>query len=181
MDEGLTHFRAVDLTNILQIKALLAEVESPDIVIMSADTGTAFGKFNSLSHKDINEFLNAKINGSVSFLQEICKREAECKVIWLCGKENSKDPDYMLYRPVNAFINALISEINANGSKIKAYYLETPAIASPIYSAFQRRCTVERPEWKIYTPDILLESFRDILNDNQSPGLVRFTKPELIP
>ena len=170
-DNDSVHERRVDLTHSDEIDVLVSEVGNPDLVVMSADTGGAFGLFEGLGFADVRAFLDAKILGSILFVQSLLRHNAQTKIIFLGGKIGQKSKDFLLYGVVNSAMMALVEEINRHyPSQMDAYYLETPVIwPSPVAERY-----VHMSEQSVdgQSPSVVTRSLRRILKNEYTPGFV---------
>ncbi|MEK7068900.1 MAG: hypothetical protein AAB947_00795 [Patescibacteria group bacterium] len=172
-DDGQLHFRTADVAKVLDVKQLLDETGPLDLVVLSADAGGVFGELSTLNPGHVQNFLNAKILGSVNIVQEIIRRGHYTKLVFLCGKNGVKDKDYLLYAVVNAALCSLVNNVNVHyGDTLQAYYLETPPIAnSSIAHEHRERLGKDIP---MFPMSVLLYPLLKIIDGSILPGFVPF-------
>jgi len=151
-------------------------VHNINAVIFSQDSGTAFGNFDTLTYKQIDQFLNSKIHGSVLFSHFLLKKlktvkQKKIKLIWICGTSGLKPKNYILYHVVNASIKSFIEELNIHYFDfVEAYYLVTPFIDKTTIGILYNR-TLNKKEYG-ENPEILLSYLEEVLNNKIKPGMV---------
>ncbi|HMO78180.1 MAG TPA: SDR family oxidoreductase [Candidatus Paceibacterota bacterium] len=176
-DSAYLHVRAIDVSNLRDVQALLDEMGQPDLVVFAADTGTGFGNLESLSAEEIESFINAKVTGSVLLSCELMRRSTVAKLIWLCGHPGPKPSEFLLYGPVNAFILMLTDSINRTSKNLTAFYLETPVTRSPIGKMYERRIGPIPSEWEVHKPSDIIPQLQQVLSEVVKPGIVLFGRP----
>jgi hypothetical protein len=153
------------------IDRLIGSQGKPDLVVMSADTGGVFGSLKNVDACAVREFLDAKILGSVLFIQRLLLHGTNTKIVFLAGKIGPKCEDFLLYGVVNSAIMALVEEVNRHyRPQLEAYYLETPLISGSTTAEQYAKVTGKSIDG--CKPSVVLDSLREILQGKHAPGFV---------
>ena len=170
-DTGMMHERRADITCEEHIAGLVTESGNPDLVVMSADTGGVFGSLKDIGACAVREFLDAKLLGSVLFVQRILLHGANTKIVFLAGKIGPKCENFLLYGMVNSAIMSLVEEVNRHYQpRLEAYYLETPLISESTIAKQYAKVTGKSAGG--CEPSVVLDSLREILQDKHAQGFV---------
>ncbi|MBM3261151.1 hypothetical protein FJY93_01895 [Candidatus Kaiserbacteria bacterium] len=178
-DKGNLHKRRIDVTDARQIESLFAECGDPTLAILSADTGNAFGLLPDIPAADVRSFVATKVLGSILFVQELLRRGACAKVVFLGGRLDQKSKDCMLYGTVNHAIMGLIEETNRHyGSKLQGYYLETPVIWPSRIAHAYVRATGTPVDGQ--PPSVVWDTLLAIIEGKHMPGFVACTQGRVL-
>ena len=152
-----------------------AEIQSPDVIIFSADSG-GIGELKDISKDDIDNFINSKINGSLGLIKKILSKKHNKKItmIWLAGGMSQKPKELFLYYIINAALNCLVTALNYHyGDNINAYYLETPLVSpSTLGDAFILRYGENYKELSMIPEETAGRVVNILNNKSIFPGLI---------
>jgi len=163
------------------LNSLSLEIQTPDIIIFSADSGTGKGNLENISKEDIRKFIESKIIGSLNLLKMILDKDPERKIIaiWLSRSITSKPKHLILYSLVNAGLKSLVTELNTfYGNILNAYYLETPLVLpstlgdSYINKYGNTSKVAQRPE------EVAKRAI-ELINKKVSPGFIQLKNKEM--
>lgn len=153
----------------------IPSLQNIDTIIFSQDSGTAFGNFNDLTYKEIHQFLDSKILGSILFsrflLEQIKNSNQKIKLIWMCGTYGLKQKNYMLYHITNIAIKSFTEELNTHYSNlVEAYYLVTPFMNKTTVGRLYNQKLRKNEEGE--NPEKLLPYLDKIIQGKTKSGIV---------